>query len=416
MLRRTAQRLARLARSSESHVTSKKPVSQPNLTTRASFNTSSFNTKDMVKKIDKDGSTNNNSSFQQSPKLVLFGAMALIGGILAWAAKKSAKEEVIGSSFADKNPHHVLKWEQLTRAGTARNPGRSGGHKVEHKVSADQMEYLYFKVAFSRKGLENELVLGNLGRALLGESFPKIWLCEIPIKDSSQVKYAFLSQAVEPSTPHSNLEEWSKKYQEDHEAREYGPKHLGVCIAFDKAFGKSDCKLANLVGIWTSQGYCYSIDNESAFAEDPHFIESASEAIKYIGEFTPKTLNQLWHEENCPELNTNDDPDRPLRAKPEILSLVQPIMLEAIQNDLSDNRILNFYQKFAALSEAQMRAIINPIKFLSQESEDDYVQKLKESQHQLKEFLSEQLNTKNRPNTEDEPTTLPGKKMGGTSR
>jgi hypothetical protein len=325
------------------------------------------------------------------------GFVGALGYYLYWS---NTKKPVIAASILKTHPQakHLLVVDshEFSSAGPKLSGGRSGGHKVE-RINAEtgEREYFYYKEVIDRRALLNELVVGGLARELCGPeakevtkvAFPLYLLHETSVNNAANhSRYGVLSESV-GKVPHGDLEKWSEGYFHDHEFAKFQPKHLGVALALDGLVGKSDCKLANLVGLRDQQGACYSIDHESAFAKGPQFIDSAERALGFIGEFRAKTLAELGHEDNCPGLDTRDDPNQPLKSRIDIQVAVRPILLKAIQNDLENGSIAAFYKKFVALTDEKLKKILGQYGLLTESETLEYFDRLKFIQDDLRKQL-----------------------------
>ena len=303
-------------------------------------------------------------------------------------------------------------FHEFSSAGSRISGGRSQGHKVQRlNPITQEPEYFYYKEVIDRAALLNELVVGGLARELCGPDakeitevrFPLFLLHETALNDAEDhSRYAVLSESV-GTAPHSDIEVWAQDYFHDHEFVKFKPKHLGVALALDAMVGKSDCKLANLVSLRDSQGYCYSIDHESAFAKAPLFIEKAEDALGYIGEFRRKSIVELGHEDNCPGLDTRDDPNQPLKARLDVQTAIRPILLKAIQNDIESGRIAAFYKKFASLSDEKLKKVIGQYGLLTEKEELEYFRRLKVIQGELRQHISQSLGAQEKPRTYFKP-------------
>ena len=236
------------------------------------------------------------------------------------------------------------------------NALESVGHKFKRQhPQSGQDEYLYLKFPPTRQALIHELLVGTLGKVLFPNDFPPVYLYQ------DKNKYGVLSASIAQHCPYSDLETWASKYYNDHEARQYAPRQLlGVSLAFDLLLGKSSGNLANIVVLWTSEGRCYSINHQSAFSQEAKILKDATQGLQYL------KLNQHKFAE-----------------------VAQPYLTKAIENDINEKRILNFYQSFADLSDECLQAIVKSIDFLTPKETIECFNSLKQRQASAIIFIRE---------------------------
>jgi hypothetical protein len=328
----------------------------------------------------------------------------------AYVASQSEKkvpviDKSIPKSERDEKRLLIAYSSEFELAGHKLNAGHSGGHKVQRiNSTTGNIEYFYLKETFDREGFLNELIGGALARELCEGKYPLVLAHLTPLKDNPALsQYAVLSQSMAGQVPYSNLEVWAIDYYNDFEFRKYRPRRLGVTLAIDGLLGKTDSKLANLVDIWDQNGHCYSIDQESAFALAPHFFITARQALEFTGEFQVRTVTNTGKrevfnkflipvEDDHPNFSKHDhnyDPDHPLRNQPEILTLIEPILLAAIQNDFNKKRIFALYTRYTALTEDRLKQIVSQFGILTPEEQKKYFDLLKERQIATKNFLAQ---------------------------
>lgn len=285
-------------------------------------------------------------------------------------------------------PLRFINEDQLISSGDLHLPGRSDARKVYFLDENGEQVYCYHKETFTRSMLINELVVGTLGKLLMDHDYPIVYAVQKPLKnDSSRSQFSFLSGSLFGV----DLEEWCRNFSHDKEEYKLGPRHLGLALAFDMLFGKSDIKLANLVvkRATEEKGRCYSIDHESAFNKPPVILADAKQALGLIGEFHGKTFNALLREEVADGmLDTSNDPNQPLKDQFAIKNAVSPILLSAIQADMDDGKVTAFYKRFAALDDKQFEKAFAPFAgFIRDDEKASIISRLKDAQALVREHL-----------------------------
>jgi len=269
--------------------------------------------------------------------------------------------------------------------------GRSHGYKVSHAHEDEEHRFYYYKEPFSREGYLNELVLGGLLRQILGEAFPRIMAVETPVNDlEDDSRYGLISESLNEKKGNLNLEEWATLYVQG-EITDI-PEHLGISVAADMLFGKTDSKLANLVFMRKHAGDCYSIDHESGCALRAQFLTQPNEGLAFIGEFRKKTLSEHVFEQQADGVvdTAADNRHQPLKGNDEVKRIIAPVLIKAINNDIENRSVIAFYEKFAALSEADIKKVFARYGSLIHADEQErYLKDIQARQEETRKFLRE---------------------------
>lgn len=270
-------------------------------------------------------------------------------------------------------PLSVIDSSVLSRAGSKIAAGRSKGHKVSRRLPDGSLQYFYYKLPYFRGGFVKELIAAALARHLLGEQAPAVYAVEKPEEsDARRAQYALVSESLGTNVQYDNLESWAFLYEQDDEELRYGPKHLGLALAFKLLLGDSDAKAANFVLLRNQQGNCYSIDHEYAFDLAPAFIRDSSSAVSRLKDFR------------------TDQQDRyiPLQANPALLQKIEPVLERAVQCDLDDGSVMALYERFASLTEADIQTMFDRYGSLINEDEKASItQDLRYRQADTREFI-----------------------------
>lgn len=311
--------------------------------------------------------------------------------------KQNVQEEVIDKSVLRDEKYEnkdidIVDALSLKSASEEVTSGRSRGHKVIHAHENEDHKYYYYKYPFDREGFLKELIVGAIGRWLFRENFPRVLAVETPVNDlHDDSRYGLISESINEKYGNKNLEEWALLYARGE--INYLPRHLGVSIAFDMLFGKSDSKLANLIVEHDAEGNCYSIDHESAFNLKSAFVTSPQDALNYIGEYRGKAFGEIVMEQasdGCVDTE-RDNFHQPLKGDHNIKAQIAPVLKQAIQNDMDNGKIRQFYEKFAAMTEQDFRNIFARFGSLIHENEQKaFLGYLQTRQEAVREFLASQ--------------------------
>ena len=228
----------------------------------------------------------------------------------------------------------------------------------------------------------------------MAETFPSVYAVETSMNDlQGRSMYSFLSENVGNDKTNKNLEEWVIRHNRNSEAL-IRPTSLGVALAFDLLFGKSDSKLANLVIIRHDKqghhGTCYSIDNESCGNIPAMIMHNADDGFARIGEFAEKNFSENTLEQiSNGLLDTTDNPHQPLKGSTQLLQDVRPILSQAIENDLNSGLITAFYERFAAMSDQDIKKIFDQYgDLLKQDERQHYIADIKARQSIVLQYLA----------------------------
>lgn len=320
------------------------------------------------------------------------GAFALL---LYQIYRENVQEPVIDKSvlrddrFANQKLN-VVDALTLKSTGHEMTSGRSRGHKVMHAHEDEEHKYYYYKEPFSREGLLKEFIIGVLGRDMFGEKFPRVLAVETATNDlDDDSRYGIISESLSEKGGNKNLEDWAQLYAEDN--INFVPLNLGVSIAFDMLFGKSDCKLANLI-VEKSTGECYSIDHESGFDMPPTFVTDEMSALEFICEYRKKTSSEHAIEQQFEGVVDTqvDNLHQPLKGEIQIKNKIAPVLLQAIKNDINNGKVTEFYEKFVSLSDADFKNIYARFGSLFHaEERNQYLKLMQARQAATRAFLAE---------------------------
>lgn len=405
-----------LADKKRSHVHQQKPHTYPGLKyikeqdilTRRNHSTSSQNQTNHGEEKHRQHYASGGRNPKYQDYIFIAGILGTIG-YFTRALFKTYVKEIVEDQTIDA-PHDerdetlsIIDSSRFKSAGDIQLTGRSGTSKIYLVDDEGNKTYFYHKASFERSMLINELIVGELGRALMGQIFPRVYAVQhIDKEDPTKSTFTFCSESLSGISSHDNLETWCEELSHDLEEEKFGPKLLGLSIAFDKLFGKTDTKLANLVVKRDQIGDCYSIDHESAFRKAPEFILDAHDGLISIGEFSEKKFDDVLLEQALdntdPSFDSRANPNQPLRDEPKVLALAEPAIKNAIDADIKNGRILAFYQRFATMNDQQLEDIFQPFgKLIHEDEKAAYLAKLHHLRKQTRVFLSEhghELNNK----------------------
>lgn len=271
--------------------------------------------------------------------------------------------------------------------------GRSSGRQVYLENRQGEKEYFFYKEAFYREKLINELLYGALAKALFPEEYPRIFLVESPLSARRHIsRYSMISEILGHHAVNANLEEWTQSYAVGQ--KEGCFTNLGPALAFDMLMGKTDIKWANFAK--SDSGIIYSIDHENAGGNQSHFIENGFDAVQYIGEFAKATPLQLGHQYvgyDESMLIGEEDFHMPLKDDKTIKNMMRPLFAQAIQQDKENGKILAFYERFAALTLDEITAIAASYgDFITREEQQSFIQDIQKRQALTRCFLAEKTN------------------------
>lgn len=345
-------------------------------------------------------SLSKNKSFTNT----MYGLAYLIGavGIGHEIYKNNVKKPIVlESQFINgAHPLYVKSKDQFQSAGTDLLTGRCGGKKIKTTNSiTGEIEYYYQKTSYDYRKYLKELFVGALGKMLLNENMPKVYAVETTDNHGNSF-FSLASQSLgfQHKNYVSTLENWIQLLGKDEEeALTLNPfksaectHNLGLIIAFNALIGKEDEKLSNIAFSLNlnESAFFYSIDNESALQNSSIFIKDAKLALGCIGEFAKKTLNERITEDQCHGLDVADDPRFPLKANKELLEIVKPMLVSAIEKDIQQGAICNLYQNFASLSKGKIESIFDQFGTIFSISEkqiimDDILMRQKATQEHL---------------------------------
>jgi hypothetical protein len=334
-----------------------------------------------------------------------FAAFATGIAIFSYHLRKANRQDpVLDKSvlkYTDLDSEHlyIVNALHLLSASHTVTSGRSAGHRVRprQKHLLHDSESYYYKEPFGRKCLLNELVYGALGRTLIGKEFPEVYAVETPLNDLEDTsRYSFISENVGDALENLNLEEWAVRFSNNqHEGRM--PARLGVALAFDLLFGKSDSKLANLVIVsdnnLSRHGACYSIDHESCGTDQARFLTNPEDGLVKIGEYSKKTCLDVVFDQQMEGtgINTNDNPHQPLKSDDKVKNSVAPVLYAAMENEINNGKVMQMYQRFAAIKPEDIDSIFARYgTLLTTEERQEYTADILKRQAATKHFLAEQ--------------------------
>lgn len=335
--------------------------------------------------------------------LVLLGLLYLAYIIYSENVKKPVIDKSVLRAGDDENENKDL-WviDALTLKVIDHHVtvGRSRGHKVRHAHETEDHRYYYFKEPFDRSRLIKELVVGALGREIFGELFPRVYAVETPINDlDDDSRYDLISESLGEKAGNMNLEQWARLFAG--QAIDYAPTHLGTSIAFDMLMGKTDCKLANLIVKRQNGGNCYSIDHETSLFMAPQFLLHEKEGLRFIGEFSQKSLGEHIYEQNGDGAvdTESDNMHQPLRGDKATKDVIAPVLRTAIRNDMTNGKVLAMYEKFVSMSESDLTKLFTRYGTLIHPNEQASIMRdLLARQAATREYLAQ---FKNKPTQEN---------------
>ena len=260
------------------------------------------------------------------------------------------------------------------------NQGRSQGSKYSMVKSEGEDEYYYQKDCSCRQYLLDEAFVGSLMRLLEGESYPKVLIAERPLTETSS-GYSILSQSITYGNQlNENLETWAKSLLESEEPLRNPPDGIGVALALDMLLGKIDSKLPNLVT--PRGGEVYSIDHEHSFSNPPAFYSSPTSSLRQLLEYQSVIeCNGRNEEVELSRFNY-----RSFREK-----FLKPQLGKFIEEDWQNGKITAMYERFVALTDAELTAIFDQYgpSLFGAEERSYYLDQTHQGQQACREYLEQ---------------------------